>query len=366
MAASLFLAKYELDDLLAGTHAAPDDDGDIHGPMSAAKIIETVEKFVTDDALRGSTTGLPCLDRAIHGLIPGHLTIIAGRPGSGKSCLAAQMAYEVVSGGQNALLVSTEMTVEDMHLRLAANRAQIPLGLMRHKPGAFTTARASRLKAAAEQIATDWGLLRIERAARRISEINLAAHQLRRQGPLGLVVIDFAQQLQSDNSRDEMRIMIQKVATGAAKIAQDHECPVILCSQINRAGADKPEIHHLSEGASLEVYADNVLILQPSSAEEADAVAETERDLADLCRHVPAPTAEDVVNQIPGIEHLDDADRILAYWHRLGYLPRQVTLKIRKSRHGAPCDMDLVFCGPEYRFEESEREKRGLQNTSSS
>ena len=47
--------------------------------------------------LAGLSTGIGSLDRLTSGLVRGHLVIVAGRPGSGKTSLATGMGYHVAS-----------------------------------------------------------------------------------------------------------------------------------------------------------------------------------------------------------------------------------------------------------------------------
>ena len=58
------------------------------------------------EPITGVPTGLPSLDRAIAGLQPGIVTLLAGRPGMGKSALALQMADHASARGHGVHVFS--------------------------------------------------------------------------------------------------------------------------------------------------------------------------------------------------------------------------------------------------------------------
>jgi circadian clock protein KaiC len=61
------------------------------------------------------STGIPQLDRAIEGGIPqGHIVLVSGNTGTGKSLLALQFLYAGIAQGEKALFLSLEEPVEQV------------------------------------------------------------------------------------------------------------------------------------------------------------------------------------------------------------------------------------------------------------
>ncbi len=60
------------------------------------------------------STGLRALDRAIIGLRPGRVMVLAGRPSMGKSALADSIRRAVVEQGHAAIQFSLEMGTEEI------------------------------------------------------------------------------------------------------------------------------------------------------------------------------------------------------------------------------------------------------------
>lgn len=96
----------------------------------AINVSEYVEEFlkkVKDDPteVRGIRTGFDNLDVSINGLLPGTLTIVAGRAGDGKSTTLLNMANHIAVENDDrlpVLIISTEMSTDEDLSRLLAMR----------------------------------------------------------------------------------------------------------------------------------------------------------------------------------------------------------------------------------------------------
>jgi len=73
------------------------------------------------------STGFPALDEFISGFQKLSLTVIAGRPGMGKSAMSLSMAYKIASRGTAVGYISSERTPQEILLQLAASKSAFPL-----------------------------------------------------------------------------------------------------------------------------------------------------------------------------------------------------------------------------------------------
>ena len=72
-------------------------------------------------ALFGLTTGFRDLDQLLTGLPPGHLTIVAARPSTGKTAFALDIArHAAAKQGKNVAIFSLEMTKQELMDRIIA------------------------------------------------------------------------------------------------------------------------------------------------------------------------------------------------------------------------------------------------------
>lgn len=75
----------------------------------------------------GLPTGIILLDKAINGLMPGSLTVIAARQKGGKSTLMLNMAaYIAYSVGVPVLFIDTELSTKEVQMRLVAHLSGVP------------------------------------------------------------------------------------------------------------------------------------------------------------------------------------------------------------------------------------------------
>lgn len=218
---------------------------------------------------RGLSTGLHDLDTRIN-IAPGSLVIVAGRPGSGKSLLASQIAaHHVEELGVPVLFHSLEMPIRELVERDLARAAGVRLDSASGKTP-LTAREQQRLQQAAheyEQLGTllfydDATDLTIGHAEARYEEVAKITGT-----PPGLLVIDYVQ-LMKMNARAERRdIAVGEVSGKAKQFGLRTGCTVVLCAQLNRGPESRPNgvphIADLRESGNLEQDADAVILVHP-------------------------------------------------------------------------------------------------------
>jgi replicative DNA helicase len=282
-------AAYEL-----GLIARPDEKSRfvLAGDAVAATFQRIFKAAGEGSSVTGTPTGYTAIDRKTGGLQPGDLTIVAGRPGMGKTSLAMQIALNVAAlEGCEAAVFSLEMPTEQLAMRLMCSEARVDLGKARNgrlqpedwgrltDAGAFIAgkplwiddtsaikpidlrARVMRIKAAAERRAE------AERKANAATSADVAK-------PIGralkLVVVDYVQLMNASGmvSSESTREREVSALSGAMKqLAKDASIHVMALSQLNRApeirtGNDRrPRLADLRDSGSLEQDADNVILM---------------------------------------------------------------------------------------------------------
>ncbi len=115
--------------------------------------------------------------------------------------------------------------------------------------------------------------------SRTMTEISAAARRLKRKEGLGLIVIDYLQLIDPDNSRDPRQEQVAKIARRLKGLARELEVPVLCLAQLNRqteAGRDnKPQLSNLRESGAIEQDADVVMFIH---REEYYATNEEDRE----------------------------------------------------------------------------------------
>ena len=77
-------------------------------------------------------TGIDRIDRAIVGMTKGEISIIAGRPGNGKSTLALNITRNMILDGKKVMFISREMPRVEIVKKFLAMHTQVPNKQMRN------------------------------------------------------------------------------------------------------------------------------------------------------------------------------------------------------------------------------------------
>ena len=241
------------------------------GLRSLADILPDVLADLDDrahrsQALLGQPTGLADLDRLLDGLCPGRLYVTAGRPSSGKSVFGLQCAREAVRQGRRVAYFSLEMPEAEVIHRLLA--ADVPLDLDKIQAARMADHEWTALAGSAERLAP-CGLWIDATSSLTIGELQARTRRLHRQGPVGLVVVDYLGLLDGDrvgNGEYSNRVLeIGSITRALKQLAKELDCPVLALAQLNRKleerGDKRPILSDLRESGSVEQDADVVLMV---------------------------------------------------------------------------------------------------------
>jgi len=212
----------------------------------------------------GCETGFSDFDAMTGGLHNGELIILAARPSMGKTALAMNVA-EVAAIEQRTpvLFVSLEMSGIELADRMLCSLARVNGHKLRN--GSISSDDRERLIGKANEI-SEAPLFVDDSPSRTVSEIAAGARRIkRREGALGLIVIDYLQLIEPDNSRDPRQEQVAKIARRLKGMARELEVPLLCLSQLNRQAEDskdhRPRLSHLRESGAIEQDADVVMFV---------------------------------------------------------------------------------------------------------
>lgn len=201
-------------------------------------------------------TGFIDLDHRLGGgLRPGDLIIVAGRPSIGKSALAFQVAENVARTGAPALVLSMEMSRQDVLDRAVAGESRIPLEAIR----SGERVQEANVEAALKRFQA-WPLYIDDSPAMPIHEVRAKARAAKRRHGIRLVVLDYLQLMpgEGENRNHELG----EITRGLKALAKELELPVVVLSQMNRAiegrSERRPQLSDLRDSGAIEADADVV------------------------------------------------------------------------------------------------------------
>lgn len=214
-----------------------------------------------DGGITGMAMGFDELDVLLNGLKGGHLVILAARPKQGKTTLAQNIAEYVSLVGKKAVAVfSFEMKPEELGDRMLSSIGDIDGDRIRR--GDLDDVDWSRVTEAVRKLrGAD---IRISRP--RAARVEHVCAQVRREharNPLGLVLIDYLQLMQT--SGDNRAQGYGDITRALKLLAGELDIPIILLSQLNRDLEKRPDKRpmpsDLRDSGSIEQDADVVLFI---------------------------------------------------------------------------------------------------------
>jgi replicative DNA helicase len=159
-------------------------------------------------------------------------------------------------------MVSLEMARLELGQRMLCARGRIDGRKFR---GSYLSAedREDLVKASAELSKAP--LFIDDSPSRTITEIAATARRLKRRHDLGLIVIDYLQLIEPENSSDPRQEQVAKIARRLKGLARELSVPLLCLSQLNRQAEaskdNRPRMSHLRESGAIEQDADVVMFV---------------------------------------------------------------------------------------------------------
>jgi replicative DNA helicase len=194
----------------------------------------------------------------------GELIVLAARPSMGKTAFAMNVAeYVSIVTRVPTLFVSLEMSAIELADRLLCSYARVNGHQLRN--GTISKEDRMRLVEKAGEISS--APLFVDDAPNRtVTEIAAAARRIaRREGRLGLIVIDYLQLIEPDNNKDPRQEQVARMTRRLKGLAREMQVPIVCLAQLNRqteASKDNiPRLSHLRESGAIEQDADVVMFV---------------------------------------------------------------------------------------------------------
>ena len=204
-------------------------------------------------------TGFFDLDKVTDGLHEQELTLIAARPGCGKTALALNIAENIANKGIYTYFVSLEMSEKQLGQRLIASKTEIDSHRIRS--GWLQDEDFEKISKATMEL-TNLKMI-IDSKSTTIQEIELKATMLKEKKNIGLIVIDYLQLLKSKNKNSIREQEVAEISRKLKLLSKDLNIPIIALCQLNRESLKRtrPTNADLRESGSLEQDADNIIFI---------------------------------------------------------------------------------------------------------
>lgn len=238
---------------------------DIRKEKPKSEILTEAVKEIEDrtkTGIAGVPCGIPEVDERLGGFERGGITIVAGRPGSGKTAFAVsavnKMAIDLKLSGA---FFSLEMSAKSLYHRFFSMIGDVKSSHI--WKGCLSSDEWSRVGRSVDSI--NDASVEVYDKYFSLSEIVAKCRSIHLKKPLDFVVIDYLQLIHLDTkSRGNREQEVSTISRTLKMMAMQLNIPVIALSQLSRAvetrGGDKrPQLSDLRESGSLEQDASTVL-----------------------------------------------------------------------------------------------------------
>lgn len=218
------------------------------------------------DQRKACQTGIAGFDRLTGGVRGGKLIVIGARPGVGKTALALSMGKHVARHTGAVLVVSLEMSEEEIMARLYASESGVDVQEL--ESGKLSDESYATLATCGPLIAAL--PMRIATRCTTPLQIRREAVRMQENGGLSLVIVDYLQLVRSDGKHSSRYEEVSEISRELKLMAMDLGVPVIALTQFNRsseagkngqASRRAPTMAEAKDSGSIEQDA-NIFIVQ--------------------------------------------------------------------------------------------------------
>lgn len=265
-------------------------------PALEATMDQLAHLYDRDTGITGVPTGYHDLDELLLGLQPSTLTIVAARPGQGKTSFALGAALNcALVAKKPVLFFSMEMGHLELTKRLLAAEALIDSRKL--STGRLNDHEWPKLNQAVGRLA-EAPFFIDDNPHCTVMEMRAKARRTKaRYGDLGMIVIDYLQLMSSSRRSESRQIEVSEMSRGLKILARELDTPVMCLSQLNRQleyrQDKKPMLADLRESGCL--TADTELLLADGSTATMGALYEAG------ARDVDVITLDEHLRMVPGV-----------------------------------------------------------------
>ena len=217
---------------------------------------------ITNKETKLMKTGYKSIDKFSGGLTRGEITIVGGRPGHGKTTFLINLLSQMIHSGLRVIMFNRELPNSEMIKKLITLESG-NLSYTMVRKGVYEENEIQELKRVKKKISelyTEDKFLMFDN----IRDFSRSSTEITKFKP-DVVLDDYIQLVQPNGHFDSRRLQIEKLVNDYKWLAKEHQCSVVLASQLNRSveyrDDGEPRLSDLAESGAIEQVAENVFFV---------------------------------------------------------------------------------------------------------
>lgn len=226
-------------------------------------LLQDIQDFLDDPTrMFGLETGWPWLDRLTGGYAPSQVITVMADTSVGKSLFGHWTAREQALRGVPVLIISTEMSAEEVINRLVYMQAGVDRMAIRMR-GRASDEQKRKVNNAALTV-SEWPIHIVDVGGITLDGVRTEIRRHVRSAGIELAIVDHIQQVVVPGQALESPAAISATINGIKDMAMDEYIPIIAVSHINRdATKGKLGMHSGKGGGSIEQASNRMLLIEP-------------------------------------------------------------------------------------------------------
>ena len=241
-----------------------------------------------DGGLVGVPSGIDALDHLMGGFHKSDLIVVGARPAMGKTAFMVSLARNAVMAGKRVGIISAEMSVTQIGLRMASMFGGIPSTKLRSCD--LDDQEFTRLNAAAATYA-ELPISIYDKPSCTPGDIAIQARAWAMSGGLDILFVDYLTRLTPDEPNMSRNREVGQMGASLKTLARTMDIPVVCLSQLSRKceeRADKrPIMADLRDSGEVEQDADEIMFLYRHTVYDEGADPQEAEILLEKNRHGP-------------------------------------------------------------------------------
>lgn len=227
--------------------------------LAASELERQIDNY--DSQTFGISSGVLSFDKAFGGFQKSQYYVLGGRPSSGKTAMADQIAVHQLEKERPILYIALESSTDRVFTKMACKHSGLVFTRFARKEMNESELRSLRKSS---EFLKKSGLILQRPYGISAKDIRSTIRREHRNNGIELVIIDYLQKVSIPSGMDERR-GVSEASLQVQQACLDTGVPALVLVQLNREaiGTSRPSMNNIKESGQIEQDADNIGLLWP-------------------------------------------------------------------------------------------------------